>query len=114
LALWATGTIVLSISFLKDFVAGSAISGFWRVELAFAWILLIISVVLGHLGFGAPLTNVGKQGWRLAVNKQTRFFSILQLAFFGFGLLGIVFFAVCHLPHNVPVAAPSHGGGLLL
>lgn len=107
LGLWATGTIVLSLGFIKDFLAGGTIGTGWRWGLVASWVLLILSLVAGHLAFGAPLTGAGEVGWHLRVNRETRFFSKLQLSFFVLGLLGLVLFVVFNMPRTIALSSGS-------
>lgn len=112
LGLWASGTIVLSLTFLKDFLKGAPVSTFWRWWLVGTWLLLIGSLFFGHLAFGAPLTGAGKSAhWKLQVNQQTRTLSIAQLSLFLLGLVGMVIFASYHLaggaePNPAPASQP--------
>jgi len=102
LGLWTSGTIVLSLTFLKDFVKEAPVSASWRIWLVTTWLLLICSLFFGHLAFGAPLTGAGKaEEWKLQVNQQTRVLSILQLTFFLLGLVGMVVFAANHLTNGL-------------
>jgi len=99
LGFWATGTIALSLTFLKDVVGESGVSGFWRGEIVFAWLSLIASLLFGHFAFGAPLTGFGRDdNWRLEINNLTRKNSIGQIICFIIGLVGIISFAAFHLP----------------
>jgi hypothetical protein len=109
LGLWASGTIVLSLTFLKDFVKDTPISTFWQAWLVVTWLILIVSLLFGHLAFGAPLTGAGRNtNWELKVNQETRLLSILQLSFFLLGLAGMVIFAASHFTDGShSKAAPS-------
>src|SRR5713101_5849623 len=93
LSLWATGAVVLSISFMKDLLQGVSISTAWRTELAFSWILFIVSFIAGLIAYGAPITGAGKDEFKLSVNTFTRIFSILQGVFFAVGTFLLVLFA---------------------
>jgi hypothetical protein len=98
LALWATGTLVLSLGFLKDFLQGQQVIGAWWWCLVAAWFLLICSVICGHLAFGAPLTGAGKNAkWKLEINNQTRWLSASQMVTFVLGLAAITVFAAFHI-----------------
>jgi hypothetical protein len=108
LALWATGTLVLSIGFLKDFLKGQKIEGAWWWCLIAAWFFLICSLICGHLGFGAPLTGAGKSWmWKLRINTQTRWLSGLQLVTFVLGLAAMATFAAFHISGVAPDATPQ-------
>jgi len=98
LSLWATGALVLSLGFLKDFLQGRDISALWWWCLLFAWLLLIFCAVCGHLALGAPLTNAGKvSNWTLEINDQVRTWSRFQLISFVVGLVFLVTFVAFHL-----------------
>jgi hypothetical protein len=104
LALWATGTLVLSVGFLKDFVKGQEITAGWMVCLIASWAFLIISSICGHLAFGAPLTGAKDDPrWKMRINPQMRWLSAMQLISFGLGLASMVAFAASHL------SSPSAG-----
>ena len=108
LALWATGTLVLSIGFLKDFLKGQKIEGGWWWCLIVAWFFLICSLICGHLGFGAPLTGAGKSWmWKLRINTQTRWLSALQLITFVLGIAAMATFAAFHISGVAPDATPQ-------
>lgn len=94
----AVGTIVISLSFLKDFLPGMPLSFGWRVCLVASWSSLLISAILGSLALGVPLTGVNQKGWRLRLTDETRRISFWQLIFFYPGIGGILTFAAFHLP----------------
>src|SRR5580692_8372789 len=76
LSLWATGSVVLSITFMKDLLSGVEISRFWRLELGLGWAILVVSIFVGNFAYGAPLTGAGKEAdFKLKVNQATRILS---------------------------------------
>jgi hypothetical protein len=98
LALWTTGTLVLTLGFLKDFVRGQTITCGWWFCLGGAWLMLIVSLICGHLALGAPLTGAEKDlRWRLKINDETRWLSAIQLGAFVLGLLGTAVFVAFHI-----------------
>jgi len=98
LALWTTGALVLSLGFLKDFVKGQKITGDWWLCLAGAWLMLIVSLICGHLAFGAPLTGAEKDpNWQLKINDATRWLSGIQLIAFVVGLASFAIFVAFHV-----------------
>ncbi len=102
LSLWATGSVVLSITFMKDLLSGVDISRCWRLDLALGWGILVISIVFGHFAYGAPLTGAGKGNFKLKVNQATRTLSIIQATLFVIGMACLVLFAVFNLPAHLP------------
>jgi hypothetical protein len=99
LSLWATGSVVLSITFMKDLLSGIEITRSWRMDLAIGWSLLVLSIFVGNFAYGAPLTGAGKvTNFKLKVNNATRVLSIVQASLFVFGLACLVVFAVFNLP----------------
>jgi hypothetical protein len=102
LSLWATGSIVVSISFLKDFLQGSEVSFEWRVELVASWVAMLASILFGHFAYGAPLTGSGDANWSPKITAATRKLSILQATLFGIGLALLIIFAAGNLPSQVP------------
>jgi hypothetical protein len=107
LSLWATGSIVLSITFLKDLVQGSPLTACWRVDIVTSWVLLLVSIVVGNFAYGAPLTGAGKSNdWKLKVNTATRVLSIIQASFFVVGLGCLIVFAAFNLPSHIPSGKP--------
>lgn len=107
LSLWATGSIVLSITFLKDLLGGIDI-GFWsKSALISSWLLLALSIFIGNFAYGAPLTGAGKNNanWNLQINKQTRILSIIQATLFVLGIGLLIIFAASKLPAHL---AASH------
>ena len=108
LALWTTGTLVLSLGFLKDFVRGQTITGAWWFCLAGAWLMLIVSLICGHLAFGAPLTGAGNNpNWTLTINNQTRWLSGIQLVAFVLGVLSFAVFVAFHVSASPPQETAS-------
>jgi hypothetical protein len=103
LSLWATGSVVLSITFMKDLLSGATISCAWRLDLALAWGLLVFSIFVGNFAYGAPLTGAGKvANFKLKVNRSTRILSIIQASLFVLGIGSLVLFAVFNLPAQLP------------
>ena len=103
LSLWATGSIVLSITFLKDLLGGSYL-GFWaKLALVSSWTFLVLSIFIGNFAYGAPLTGAGKNNanWKLQVNEQARTLSIAQASFFVLGIALLIVFAACKLPSHL-------------
>lgn len=103
LSLWATGSIVLSITFLKDLLSGVDI-GFWsKCALIFSWVLLALSIFIGNFAYGAPLTGAGKNdpNWKLQVNEESRTLSIIQATLFVLGIASLIIFAACKLPSHL-------------
>src|SRR5712692_3698433 len=87
LTLWATGSVVLSITFMKDLLGGIEITRCWRLDLALGWGLLVLSIFVGNFAYGAPLTGAGKQAnFKLKVNQSTRALSIVQASLFVAGM----------------------------
>ncbi len=75
------------------------ISLFWRLMLAIAWGILVISIFVGNFAYGAPLTGAGKQSdFKLRINRATRVLSIVQASLFFIGMACLVLFAVFNLP----------------
>jgi hypothetical protein len=106
LALWATGSVVLSLGFIKDFLVNNPPTPQWRYELYISWFVLLLSVLSGHFAFGAPLTKVDGPGWQLRVTPQMRKYSLIQVILFIGGLVGVTLFAATHLPRPAPVQTP--------
>lgn len=104
LSLWATGSIVLSITFMKDFLSGTLISPPWRIDLALGWGILLVSIFVGNFAYGAPLTGAGKPDFKLKVNQATRRLSVIQASLFVVGIACLVAFAVSNLPGQLPNA----------
>lgn len=106
LSLWATGSVVLSITFMKDLLAGVEISRTWRVVLALAWGILVLSIFVGNFAYGAPLTGAGIEAqFRLRINSTTRNLSIVQASLFVVGMAGLVLFAAFNLPAKLSLGA---------
>ena len=102
LTLWATGSVVLSITFMKDLLGGIEITRCWRLDLALGWGLLVLSIFVGNFAYGAPLTGAGKQAnFKLKVNQSTRALSIVQASLFVAGMACLVVFAVFNLPSHL-------------
>lgn len=103
LSLWATGSVVLSITFMKDLLSGATISRAWRLDLALAWGVLVFSILVGNFAYGAPLTGAGKVAtFKLKVNRSTRVLSIIQASLFVLGMGCLVLFGVFNLPAQLP------------
>ncbi|MFZ0773464.1 MAG: hypothetical protein WCA49_19600 [Candidatus Sulfotelmatobacter sp.] len=103
LSLWATGSIVLSITFVKDLLGGSDIGTSARFALILSWVLLALSIFVGNFAYGAPLTGAGKTAsWKLRINKQARVLSIAQATLFVVGIGLLILFAACKLPYHLP------------
>jgi hypothetical protein len=102
LSLWATGSVVLSITFMKDLMGGVDISRCWRLDLAIGWGILLLSIFVGNFAYGAPLTGAGKDAnFTLKVNQATRTLSITQATLFVIGMACLVVFAVFNLPSHL-------------
>jgi len=114
LTLWATGAVVLSVSFIKDLLGGVDVGITLKAVLITSWVLLVLSIVVGLLAYGGPITGAGRTDFKLAVTRDTRRFSIAQSALFGIGIGCLVVFAACTLPRNsaaektVIAASPQH------
>jgi hypothetical protein len=59
--------VVLSVTFMKDLLAGIDITAWWRSDLAFGWALLVLSILVGNFAYGAPLTGAGKANWMICL-----------------------------------------------
>jgi len=104
LSLWATGSVVLSISFMKDLLSGIDITRCWRLDLALGWGILVFSIFVGNFAYGAPLTGAGKHAnFKLKINQATRVLSIIQATLFVIGIFCLVLFAVYNLPTHLAV-----------
>src|SRR5215813_10933290 len=101
LSLWATGAVVLSISFMKDLLPGATVTSGWRHELVWSWAFLLLSIILGNLSYGAPITGSGKDNFKLHVNRDTRILSNFQQILFGLGMLLLVLFGANNIPAQV-------------
>lgn len=101
LTLWATGAVVLSISFMKDILQGISLGRFWRCELIASWTVLLASTVFGILAFGGPITGAGESTFKLGVNKPTRKLSQIQAVLFISGIAGLVIFGGFNLPDRL-------------
>jgi len=97
-SLWATGAVVLSVTFMQDLLKGVDLTWGWRAELISAWMFLVSSTVFGLLAYGAPITGAGQANFHPAVNRPTRVLSIVQASLFCGGILGLVLFAFFTLP----------------
>lgn len=53
----ATGTILLSTTFIKDIIKNN-LSGFWTIVLVISWVLFFLSIVLGFLVQGKLTGNL--------------------------------------------------------
>ena len=105
LSLWATGSVVLSITFMKDMLSGVEITPCWRIDLALGWGLMVFSILVGNFAYGAPLTGAGKAtDFKLRVNDATRHLSIVQAFLFVLGMACLVIFAVFTLPAHLAVS----------
>jgi len=105
LSLWATGSVVLSITFMKDLLSGVEITPGWRFDLALGWGFMVLSILIGNFAYGAPLTGAGKtQDFKLKVNSATRVLSISQALLFVFGMACLVIFAIFNLPSHLTVS----------
>ncbi len=105
LSLWATGSIVVSITFLKDLLGGADLGSWARAGLISSWFLLAISILVGNFAYGAPLTGAGKQTpWKLQINKATRNLSITQAILFVVGIGLLILFAACKFPQHLNVS----------
>lgn len=105
--LWATGAVVLSISFMKDILAGVAVSSGWKYELVASWSFLLLSAVIGVVAYGAPITGAGKPNFRLFVNRQTRWVSLFQAAAFAIGMVLLIVFGAHMLPSRLAAGDPG-------
>jgi hypothetical protein len=104
LSLWATGSVVLSITFMKDLLSGVEITRGWRFDLALGWGFMVLSILVGNFAYGAPLTGAGKaKDFKLKVNRATRVLSIFQAFLFVVGMACLVIFAVFNLPSHFAV-----------
>jgi hypothetical protein len=102
LSLWATGSIVLSITFLKDILSGSYIGCWARTALISSWTVLALSILVGNFAYGAPLTGAGKTAsWKLRINDQSRLLSIGQASLFVLGIGLLIVFAGIELPSKM-------------
>jgi hypothetical protein len=101
LSLWATGSVVLSVTFMKDLLSGVEITRWWRMDLALSWGILVASILVGNFAYGAPLTGAGKANFKLKVNQATRTLSIVQTVLFVIGMGCLVLFAVFNLPAHL-------------
>lgn len=106
LSLWATGAVVLSVTFIKDLLKGVDITMCWRIDLGLGWGILLASIFVGNFAYGAPLTGAGKAGFKLAINRATRVLSIIQATLFVLGIGCLVVFALANLPSQPSSAAP--------
>jgi len=103
LSLWATGSIVLSITFMKDILGGTEIATCSKIILVSSWVSLAASILVGNFAYGAPLTGAGQtDGWKLRVNASTRNLSILQAFLFVGGIALLILFAGLNIPHHLP------------
>ena len=60
--------------------------------------MLIVSLICGHLAFGAPLTGAEKdEEWTLKINNATRWLSGTQLVAFVLGLASTAVFVAFHI-----------------
>jgi hypothetical protein len=106
LSLWATGSVVISITFLKDLLSGIIMSRSWRIDLAIAWSCLVLSIFVGNFAYGAPLTGAGKDAhFKLKVNQATRTLSMIQASLFVIGISCLVLFALFNLPSQLPAGS---------
>ena len=91
---------------MKDLLSGVDISRFWRIDLAVAWGILVLSILVGNFAYGAPLTGAGKTAnFKLKVTDATRSLSIAQTTLFVIGMGCLVVFAVVNLPAHIPSAS---------
>ena len=103
LSLWATGSIVLSVTFMKDVLGGSDVSTCSKVLLIISWVTLAASILVGNFAYGAPLTGAGKTvGWKLCLNDATRKLSIAQSCLFVGGIGFLIWFAALNIPRHLP------------
>jgi len=103
LSLWATGSIVLSVTFMKDVLGGSGVSTCSEVLLIISWVTLAASILVGNFAYGAPLTGAGRSaGWKLCLNEATRKLSIAQSCLFVGGIGFLIWFAALNIPRHLP------------
>lgn len=91
IATLATGTLVLSATFLKDVLPNDA-NVEWSGLLYSAWTLLVVSTVLGLVVLGALMSGLSRADQKLDIYAPSiRLSGFAQIATF---LLGICLFAL--------------------
>jgi len=100
LSLWATGSIVLSVTFMKDVLGGSDVSTCSKVLLIISGYLA--ASILWELRVRSSAHRRRQdRGWKLCLNDATRKLSIAQSCFrCGIGFL--IWFAALNIPRHLP------------
>lgn len=103
----ATGTVVLSMTFVKDFLGGGVATPHQKWALFATWVLLGLAAVVGFFAQSALIGNIWVSSRTAPYKTGLRRAWLAQMALFFGGILAFAIFAWQHVSGGPPAASAA-------